>query len=212
WLSILLGLALLIATLWVGPQLEPERYLAAAPFFMLLGLLLFSSGWRNIMQYRQELLLMFMFGIPKVLLWPIADLRGVTASFSTRLLQLLNFNAVQEGRLIHLPLGSVEVIRDCSGLNGMLYLLAISTLFLVMMPVKGVKRYSIPVLGTAIAFLFNGVRVCFLAIMAADPDPERFDAWHSTSIFSLGALAAFTAIYCSILWYEKRQSVTIDSD
>ncbi|MEM9006026.1 MAG: cyanoexosortase A [Cyanobacteria bacterium P01_F01_bin.86] len=188
----------------VGIQAPTASYLAIGPFMATLGLALLVSGWRHLMQYRSELGLMFVFGIPKVLLWPIVDLRETTARFASLILNFLGFNALQEGVIISLPTGSVEVIQDCSGLNGMLYLLAISVLLLVMLPLKGTKQYFTPLLGITIAYCFNGIRVAWLAIMAANPDPAKFNAWHSTSIFSLGALGLFCGMYCLLLWQEKR--------
>lgn len=203
-ISVLVGIALLAWFLGWGLQAPTENYLAAGPFIAILSLTIFMSGWRCLRQYRSELTLMFLFGVPKVLLWPIVDLRETTARFSSLILNCLGFDVLREGTIITLPTGSVEVIQDCSGLNGMLYLLAMSGLLLVMLPLKGMKQYFAPLIGIAIAFVFNGARVSFLAIMAADPNPERFQAWHSTSIFSLGALGFFCGLYCLVLWLEKR--------
>ena len=191
----------------MGIQAPTDNYLAAGPFIATLGLTLLMSGWRYLNQYRSELILMFVFGIPKVLLWPIVDIRETTARFSALILNNLGFDTLREGVIITLPTGSVEVIQDCSGLNGMLYLLAMSGLFLVMLPLKGIKQYFIPPMGVTIAFLFNGARVSFLALMAADPNPERFEAWHNTSVFSLGALGLFCGIYCLLLWRERQVNI-----
>ncbi|MDB9527239.1 cyanoexosortase A [Oscillatoria sp. CS-180] len=207
-LSMLAGGVLIAIFLAWGIKAPTDNYLAAGPFIATVGLAVFCSSWRNLTQYRAEFILMFMFGIPKVLLWSVIDLRGITARLSTAMLQAASFDVLRDGRIISLPTGSVEVIHDCSGLNGILYLLSMSALLLIMAPIQGTKRYLVPLMGVAIAFLFNGVRVAFLAIMAADTDPQRFQHWHGTSIFSLGALGFFCAIYCLILWREKREAIS----
>ena len=206
-ISIALGIVLLTGFLIKGIQAPTFNYLAVGPFIVTLGLTLLISGWRYLMQYRSELILMFLFGIPKVLLWPIVDIREPTARFSTLILHCLGFDALQTGTIIALPTGSVDVLQDCSGLNGMLYLLAISGLFLVILPLNGVKQYFVPLMGIAFAFSFNAARVSFLAIMAALPNPEHFQNWHSTSVFSLGALGLFCGMYCLLLWCEKRVKI-----
>ena len=101
-LSISLGVSLLAWFLMMGIQTPTDNYLAAGPFILTLGLTLLVSGWRYLMQYRSELILMFLFGIPKVLLWPIVDIREPTARFSTLILNCLGFDAFQTGRIIYL--------------------------------------------------------------------------------------------------------------
>lgn len=201
--SVMLGGLLLGVFLFWGFANSTDSYLAAGPFAATLGVAIVCSGWRRLMQYRSELLLMFMFGVPKALLWPVLDLRETTARFSTAMLHLANFDVLRDGRVISLPTGAVEVIQDCSGLNGVLYLLSIGTLLLIMVPLKGTKQYLVPIVGVAIAYIINGVRVAFLAIIAANPDPALFQKWHGTSIFSLAALGLFCTIYCLLLWQEN---------
>ena len=206
WSAQILAAALFVALLLIGLQAPADNYLAAMPFIAMIAFALGTTGWRFWVQYKPELLLMFMFGIPKVILWPIADLRGITARFTTMLLQLGQFAPVRDGNVIHLPTGSIDVVQDCSGLNGILYLLAMSALLLVMLPLHNSKRYWVPFIGVVVAFFTNGLRVAFLAIMAAHPDPTKFDAWHGSSAFSLGALGVFVGVYCLMLWRDQQST------
>ncbi|MEM9220396.1 MAG: cyanoexosortase A [Cyanobacteria bacterium P01_F01_bin.150] len=199
----LLGSSLLVLFVILGFQSLTDAYAAGSPFIAMLGIALLSAGLQCFRQYRSELLLMFFLGVPRALLWSTLDLRETTAKFSTMLLNLSRFDAIRENQFIHLPNGSVEVIQDCSGLNGILYLIAMSVLFLIMLPIKGWKRYFVPLVGIGIAFLSNGARVAFLAVAAASPDPKVFEFWHGTSMFSLGALGVFCAVYFIFLQQER---------
>ncbi|GAB4475883.1 MAG: hypothetical protein OHK0037_37330 [Elainellaceae cyanobacterium] len=202
--------AVLIAFVLLRSLAAPgEAFLLLAPLTAGLGLALMSSGFKGLGQYRQELLLLFCLGAPKIFIPPLFDPTLWTAKLSTALLWYGGFEVVRDGVNIHLPTGSVEVYPGCSGIEGITYLLSLAGLFVVMFPLSWLRRGLAILLAVLIAFGVNGVRVSLMAYLVASSRPEAFEYWHEGTgslIFSMIAVLIFGgACWLLLRWQEAAE-------
>ncbi|MEO1148742.1 MAG: cyanoexosortase A [Cyanobacteria bacterium J06638_22] len=191
-----------IGMLWIlsNAQLPIEKgnyFVRIAPLVTGLSLGLLASGYQGLKQYRQELAILFFLGIPRVLSALFFDISPITAKFSSLLLWYSGFDVVREGVFIILPTGSVRVHAGCSGIESMTYLLGLSVIFLIMMPVRRFWRATLPLIAVGIGFLVNGIRVSLMAHLVANSTKEAFDYWHEgdgSTIFAIAAICVFAAV------------------
>jgi cyanoexosortase A len=191
-----------IGILWIlsNAQLPIEKgnyFVRIAPLVTGLSLGLLASGYQGLKQYRQELAILFFLGIPRVLSALFFDVSPITAKFSSLLLWYSGFDVVREGVFIILPTGSVRVHAGCSGIESMTYLLGLSVIFLIMMPVRRFWRATLPLIAVGIGFFVNGIRVSLMAHLVANSTKEAFDYWHEgdgSTIFAIAAICVFAAV------------------
>ncbi|MBE9098673.1 cyanoexosortase A [filamentous cyanobacterium LEGE 07170] len=206
-----IGLAA-IGILWIvsNAQLPIEKgnhFVRVAPLVTGLSLGLLASGYQGLKQYRQELAILFFLGIPRVLSALFFDISPLTAKFTSLLLWYAGFDVVREGVFVILPTGSVRVYDGCSGIESMAYLLGLSVIFLIMMPVRRFWRATLPLIAVCIGFFVNSIRVALMAYLVANSTKEAFDYWHEgdgSKIFAIAAVCIFGAV-CFLI---SRQSKT----
>ncbi|QLE58192.1 cyanoexosortase A [Nostoc sp. TCL26-01] len=182
-------------------------FLGLFPLISGLGFSLIASGFKGLIQYRQELILLFFFKIPHILLTPIIDISALTAKFATYILWYLGFEASVQGFNVVLPQGSVLVYSPCAGFDGILDLIRLSVVFLILFPLQGIKkRIFVLVSSMVIAFVTNGFRVALMAILTAAQNQQAFEYWHTgkgSLIFSMISTAIFGAFYYLLLLQEN---------
>ncbi len=191
---LLLGLILLKAYLYSQPGGSP----AILPIAIALGLLLLVEGFQGIQRHSQVLTLLVLLG-PLSLLMPrwFVDISPLTAAFATAILWYTGFDVSQQGTVISLPSGSVDVYAECSGIGSISHLLCICLAFMIVFPVRRWANVAAPLLAMGIAFVVNGVRVVLLTILVANQS-DSFSYWHQgegASLFSLVAMSLFIGIY-----------------
>ncbi len=172
------------------------------------AVVLLAAGWLGLRQFWRELAILLALGLPGTLSAFVADISPLTARFSTSLLWYSGFDVVRDGLLIYLEGGGVEVYYGCSGIESVSYVLGLSILCLIMFPLKSFMRYWVPLIGMAIGFVVNGIRVALMALLVASGDKAAFDYWHTgdgSLIFGLIAVVAFGAFYMAVQTLEQRQ-------
>lgn len=198
----LLG-SLIISVLLIRSTSSPTlNFLGIYPFFAGLGLGLLASGFRHLRQYWQEFIALFFLGVPKAVLDPLVDISVLTAKFATAILWYTGHDVVRQKTAINLAGGSVNVFRGCSGQEGMFYLLGLSILALIVYPLTSRKRWIVPLMAVAIAFIVNGFRVVLMALLVNVGNQQGFDYWHTGSgslIFSMIAVILFGFFYLFLL-------------
>ena len=180
-ISILFGIALLGGLLAKSVGTPGEKFVGFFPLLGFIAIGALASGIRGLGQYRQELIVFFFLGLPRLALAIIPNLLApVTAAFSTFLLWYTGVQVVLiDKNIIRLPNGGVEVVPSCSGLNLMLYMLGVSVLFLVLFPTRHSQKVLLPIAAMALGFFVNAIRVALLAILSTHPDKNAFEYWHS---------------------------------
>lgn len=202
----LIGIFWLLAHIPI-PVEKGNHFVRIAPLVTGLALGLLASGLSGLKQYRQEFIILFFLGIPRVLSSLLFDISPITAKFSTLLLWYAGFDVVNEGVFVILPTGSVKVYDGCSGIESMSYLLGLSIIFLIMMPVRRFWRATLPLVAVCIGFLVNSIRVSLMAYLVANSTKDAFDYWHEgdgSKIFAIAAVCVL-GVVCFLI---ARQSQT----
>ena len=204
-LPVLLGVLLIAINLWFSRSIPDEKesdILSVAPFIFSVGVALVASGFYGLKQFKNELLIVFFVGVPRVILDPFTSISVFTAKFSSFLLHYLGFPTTSEGVYIYLPNGGVKVYEGCSGIESMTYVLGLSVICLIMFPVRKNHRFYVPIVGLVIGFLVNAFRVVLMAILVNKGNQESFNYWHEgegSLIFGMIAVILFAIFYSQLM-------------
>ncbi len=204
-LSSAIGLLMVALVLVKTVSLPTEAMLLAFPFISVLGITLLASGWRRLGQFKNALLILFFLGMPQLLIGTFIDISIVTAKVSAFMLWYTGFDVVLRGVFIHLPGGSVEVYRGCSGLGNMLYMLGIAILFSIFLPISRSKQLFAIFVAVCVGFFINAIRVALLAILVANSTEAAFDYWHlgeGSLIFSMLTVMIFGCFYILLIKWQ----------
>ena len=203
--SSVVGLLMTLLVLVRTVSLPTETVLLVFPFLTVLGITLISSGWRRLGQFKDILLILFFLGLPQLLIGTFLDISIVTAKVSAFMLWYVGFDAVLKGVFIHLPGGSIEVYRGCSGLGNMLYMLGIAVIFSVFLPLSRRKQLLSVLVAVGLGFFVNAIRVGLLAILVANSTEAAFEYWHlggGSLVFSMLTVMLFGCFYIMLIKWQ----------
>jgi cyanoexosortase A len=203
--ALLIGFILLKTTF-----MTDDYFLVLFPFVSAFGLSLLASGFKGLIRYPQELILLFFTGLPKILISSLLDIPILTAKFATFLLWYSGFEVSNQGVNILLPTGTVEVGTDCSGRGAMSYLLTLAVIFLVMFPTKRNNNILVPIVAVIIGFVVNGIRVALMAILVATSNQELFRYWHERSGSLIFAMIEVSLLGLFCLFLLRQEEVVAD--
>jgi EpsI family protein len=159
-----LGLSILAAghiALMTSLQQASFVITAAGLVLLLFGRLTFLCVWFP--------LAYVLLGLP---IWdtPIAWLQPPSQWLSGRvavgLLHAVGTPAVQEGHLLALPRVTLDVLRECSGVNQLLAVVAMTLPAGFIFLTGFIRRATLLVLSIVCAYLSNGVRIALVGVMA----------------------------------------------
>lgn len=211
WLASLTGMGFIGWVLWQSASIVSEQQfqLRLFPFLSGLGIALLASSFQGLLQYRRELALMFFLGVPSTIL-NLIDISPLTAAMASNLLVYGGLNAMQQGRSITLPAGTLEVDSSCSGIESITYLLGIAVFCLTLYPVCRPKQVMALLAACTIGFVANSIRVAIMTTLVSPENQPTFLYWQEgegSLIFGIGALACFASFYWSLhqleLWQRR---------
>jgi len=205
--SSIIGSLIVTLVLVKTVSLPTEATLLAFPFTSVLGITLLASGWRRLGQFKHTLLILFFLGLPQLLIGAFLDISPVTAKVSAFMLWYTGFDVVLKGVFVYLPGGSIEVYRGCSGLGNMLYMLGISVMFSVFLPIDRYKRLLAICVAVILGFFINAIRVALLAVLVANSTEAAFDYWHlggGSLIFSMLTVLIFGCFYILLIKWQTQ--------
>ena len=186
-------------------------FLKLAPLPAFVAVALLASGFKGLRHYRRELLVLCLMIVPVKQFWStgenVFNLEFATAKFAGFLLHYLGFDTAQEGAVVILPVGAVEVSVACSSVPMILLLLKLALLVVIVVPLRVPARIGLPLAALATGFVLGGVRVAVMAAVAADR--TRFDYWHGpagTQFFSTLAVVVFFAL-CAFIARQQQGKV-----
>jgi cyanoexosortase A len=185
-----------------------------SPFWGGLGFVLLFFGFNGLKKYWRELLLLFVLGVPSAIAVFLPDPSPLAARFAAAVLHLMNWNIQIDGWALVTETTKVSVFRGCSGLEYMTYLLGISTAFLLVFPVSGMKAYLTPIVGILLGFITNGMRVVLLTLLAIAGDDYGFVYWHEgqgSLLFGAVAVILFGLYYWLLIGAEMRAKAPLRS-
>lgn len=186
---------------------EYDSFMRFLPLLSGISIALLASGFK-LHHYWREFLTLGLMTIPTTTILSQFDISPLTAEFSSSLMWYAGFRVIQEGVMLHLPTGSVEVYPGCSGLQLILQHLSLGILFVLLFPIGWVRSLIIPIAGVLIAFVVNSIRVALMAVLFAQNNREAFDYWHlgtGSLIFSLISVSLF-ALLCYVLLEQVDQA------
>ena len=207
----LLGLLIMAAVLVWSVTAPSVTFLELYPFLAALGLGLLASGVQGLRQYRPALIILFFWGVPKALLSPIVDFSQLTTNVASMLLWYTGHTFVTKGTIISLPGGAVNVLKSCSGVNGVFYMLGLSVLALTLYPLQWRQRWLVPLIAMLTSFGVNSVRVVILARLAGAQNHAGVAYWHEGNgslIFLMIPVLLFGGFYLFLL----RRDLPINSE
>ena len=140
------------------------------------GLVWTLWGWPMLWTLRFPMLfLLFMVPLPGVLLIAISfKMKLAAATLATHAIHFLGISAQQAGSTIQVPGVSVIVDDTCSGLRSLISLLALSTLWISLMPPSARRWHKLTVVAASlpIALVANMVRIIGLVLLAVIYGPR----------------------------------------
>jgi cyanoexosortase A len=157
----------------------------------MLGLGLIASGVKGLKQYWRELLLLTFFVLNQEVILKFLNVSLLTAKFTAFILWFLGFPVVQQGEILSLPTGSVQIGGACAGVGTILQLLGLTLVVLLIFPTKLKEKILLPLVAIIVAFTLNGVRVALMTVLAGLSNKEAFEYWHlgyGSLIFSLASV------------------------
>ena len=195
-----LGMGMLLTTLVRGVLVKGD-FLYLYPFLVGIGLVMTLAGLSGFGKYWKPLTLLFVLGVPEILMFALINPAPLTARFADIILWYTGYDVVLDGIWLHLPGGSVEVNQACSGLRAMTRLLGMAVLALLCLPRRWPlgQVVMLPVISIVIAFLSNSIRVALLAILKATDRPAAFDSLHGGSTSQLFSIASI-ALLMGVVW------------
>jgi len=96
-------------------------------------------------------------------------LRLSTAAHAAALLRLVGIPVVQDGNVISGPGVVASVIDTCSGLRSIEILILAAIFFVSWFPARRLRQLLLIALAPAIAYLFNVLRICVIAVEPTSP-------------------------------------------
>lgn len=179
---------------------EYDAFMRFAPIVSAIGVAFLASGF-SLKPYWRELLALSLLTVPTTSLISQFDLSPLTAEFSGSLLWYSGFPVTQDGVMLNMPTGSVEVYPGCSGVQLIWQHLSLGILFTLLFPLGRLRSLFVVIAGILIAFGVNSIRVALMAVLISQNNREAFEYWHTgdgSLVFSMISVAVF-GVLCFVL-------------
>lgn len=186
-----------LAWLWAWRAAIQELHMELVP------LLLFAAVWAALGR-KMARLLVFPLGFLYFAL-PIWDhirhlLQALSAHATAGLVWITGLSAYVRGDFIHLPWGTLHIEGGCSGLNTLIVLLALTTLYTHVNGVSWRRQLKLLSIATILALLVNWLRIFVITVVAYYSEMRSSlvenHKWFGWLLFVL-AFAGF------LLWMER---------
>jgi len=126
----------------------------------------------------------------------VPPLMEVTADLSVFFLRLTGVPVYREGMLLHIPAGTYEVARACSGIKFLTVAVAVGVYCAYVMYRSWRKRLIFVAASIVVAILSNGVRAYLLVLIGHLTDMTfRHDRWHIVLGYVVFGISLLLLIY-----------------
>ena len=212
FLSRLIGLLLIFLPLLRAKLLltllAEEGYLLALPYYSfsfvisIIGYIILTTGFKGVKQFQQELIFFVVSVLTplistllKLILTDHNFLTVISAKFTTFFLWYFGFNPTNEGSIVHVNGGSIDVYMGCTGWDLFFLLLQLSFCVLFIFH-SSLKNNFLPfLLAFSISFILSIIRLIIMALVVKDD--AVFDYWHvgdGSSLFTTAGMILFWGI------------------
>jgi exosortase len=192
-----------IATLTVGRLALMTSVQEASLLVTLAGVVLLLFG-RAVLSRLWFPLAYLLLGLP---IWDVVITRLqpssqiLSAQFATVFLHGIGIPAFREGVRVVLPNVTMEVMRECSGVNQVLAIVAIALPAAYLLLRRGLLRVVLLGLAVMVAYLSNGVRITLVGFLAyhglSSGDLRGMHIAEGLAVSILGYLLCSDALPCS---------------
>jgi EpsI family protein len=181
----------------------------------LVGIVIFLFGMTHLRIYGPALAyLLFMIPLWDVftepLHWPF---QNNSAKLGIALLHAIGIPAYREGTVIALPGVTLEVARQCSGVNYLVAVLALALPLSLLRLRQWWRRVVLIMTATVIAALANGLRVALIGALAhweiGSPLHGPFHMLHGLFVAAVGYIVLFVGLH--VLQRQEKSPAVIDS-
>ena len=200
--ALILALLLAAAGYWL---LDPVVFTRILPLLLLLTLWFIQAGRGLPGRYWKPLLILGLLAIPDralitPLAYPVLQLFGwdamtyPTAVVSTWLTSLSGLPARLEGLDIITRYATVTIWEGCDAVRNMDFLLRLSIILMLTVPVKPGRRVVTAMVAVLLGFFINTLRITLLVFLTDYGNMTAFDYWHEgdgSKIFNLLAIMLF---------------------
>lgn len=186
---------------------EDSLQLRLFPFFSALAVALLASGFQGLLQYRRELAIMFFLGVPSFLL-NLIDISPLTAGLASAMLRYSGYDVVQQGVLITLSTGTLDVSSSYSGMEDITYLMGMAVICLTLYPICRPKQVTVLLSACLIGFMVTSLRIAIMATLVAPQDQPGFLYWYEgdgSLILGVVAVVLFAGFYWLVHQLEMKQ-------
>ena len=169
---------------------------------IIIGYIILTTGFKGLKQFQQELiffvvsvLIPLISKLLKLILTDHNFLTVISAKFTTFFLWYLGFNPINEGSIVHVNGGSIDVYMGCTGWDLFFLLLQLSFCVLFLFH-SSLKNNFLPfLLAFSISFILSIIRLIIMALVVKDD--AVFDYWHvgdGSSLFTTAGMILFWGI------------------
>jgi exosortase len=208
---VLLGLIFLLASKYQPLSADKLSLEILSLVVLWLSIFVFCYGTESFIRARFPLLfLLLLVPFPEFIIdRVIFALQVGSSDVAYALLRILNVPVLKDGFILRLPIVSLEVAKECSGIRSSIALL-VTMLLAAEFALRSTWSKALLVLAIVpILVIKNGVRIVTIYLLAAYLNPAFLHGWLHTSggvVFYLLGLAALVPVAVLLRRWERKSS------
>jgi len=179
-------------------------------FISATGLALLASGFQGIKQFRKELAIIAILPLTLIfiqLLFRSVSVTLISAKITSFVLWYLGFDSVNQGTIVYVNGGAIDVYDRCTGISLLLILLKFSIALVVLFP-SLLKNIYLPfILSVVISGVFSIGRLIIMALVVTDK--PTFDYWHGSEGADLFTVLSFLSFGIIILLLSPKNQIPL---
>ena len=188
------------------------QQLSMIPFLLGVVLLFAGFAWFKVFLLPVGYLI-FLTGFIEILFGNVSlHLQSLTAWISVLFFTIMGFSVFHEDTLIVLPHISLIVVRECSGINQIVTLLALAVPLAFMTQKTTLRRIILIALAPIIAIIVNGLRVTFIGVYALYNEGANlhgpYETFSASVIFFFGLVVLI--LFSKLLSRKDHKNVPSD--
>ena len=178
------------------------------------GLALLASGFQGIKQFQKELAIIVIF--PTFIFIFIRLLSVLSSRFSVTIISAkitsfvlwyLGFDSVNQGTIVYVNGGAIDVYDGCTGIPLLLMLLRLSMTLVILFPFLLKNIYLPFILSFLISAIFSIGRLIIMALVVTDK--PAFHYWHGDEGGNIFALLSFLCFGAIILLLSPNNQIPL---
>jgi exosortase len=177
------------------------RFLSGISLLLsLAGAIIYLYGW-DFMKKIQFPFLFLLLMIPMPFVYLITSpAQTVSVFFAAKMSNLIGIPTIREGLLLTIPAGAFEVGVECSGINSLISLFTIGTIFAYILEGSNLMKVTVLISTIPLALAGNILRITSILVIASKYGQEAainyFHDFSSLLLFSVALIGLFLVGRC----------------